>query len=92
MRDNVIARVQVRIYSDLYHLELKAEKDYKGRRIYRMYNVYNIGTHAVYEEMRGFVSYSDIDEALMVFQKVFGGRLSDEYIECIKKKIDNIEV
>ena len=29
MKDNVIARVQVRTYSDLYHLELRAEKDYK---------------------------------------------------------------
>lgn len=85
---DTIARVLVKEYGSQYHLELRKTSDYKGCTIYRMFNVYDLDFPKC-EDMRGFVSYTDIDEALMAFEKVCGGKLSDEYIECIKRKIGN---
>lgn len=88
MECNTIARVLVTEYGSQYHLELRETLDYKGRTIYRLYNVYDLD-YPKCEDVRGFVSYSDIDEALMVFQEVCGCKLSDEYVECIKRRIAN---
>ena len=88
MEYDTIARVLVTEYGIKYHLELRKSLDYKGCTIYQMYNVYDLDFPKC-EDIRGFVSYTDIDEALKMFEKVCGGKLSDEYIECIKRKIGN---
>ena len=53
MQNNVVARKLVKVYGISYHIELRKEKNFEGRTIYRLYNVYDLD-YPICEEPRGF--------------------------------------
>ena len=83
MHNNVLARKLLNIYGVGYHVELRKYRDFEGRSIYRMYNVYDLDI-PVSEEPRGCGTYYTIDEAIEHFEKVIGAELTDEYKEYVK--------
>ena len=90
MNSNVIVMKFINIYGVGYHVELRKEKDFEGRTIYRMYNVYDLDI-PVREEPRGCGTYYTIDEAISHFENVIGAEFSKEYKECIKYKDNKIK-
>lgn len=83
MKNNVVARKFLNTYGCGYHVELRKYRDFKGRSIYRMYNVYDLDI-PVCEEPRGCGTYYTIDEAIEHFEKVIGAEFTNEYKEYIK--------
>lgn len=89
MQNNVVARKLVNVYGISYHIELRKEKDFEGRTIYRLYNVYDLD-YPVCEEPRGCGTYYTIDDAIEHFEKVIGAELTDEYKEYVKYRDSRI--
>lgn len=85
MHNNVLARKLLNIYGVGYHVELRKYRDFDGRSIYRMYNVYDLDIPGC-EEPRGCGTYYTIDDAIEHFEKVIGAEFTNEYKEYIKDK------
>ena len=89
MKNNVVARKLVKVYGISYHIELRKERNFEGRTIYRLYNVYDLDI-PVCEEPRGCGTYYTIDDAIEHFEKVIGAELTDEYKEYVKYRDSRI--
>ena len=89
MENNVVARKLVKVYGISYHVELRKEKNFEGRTIYRLYNVYDLD-YPVCEEPRGFTAYFDFDEAIAALEKVAGVKFEEEYKRIILLKANSI--
>lgn len=89
MKNNVVARKLVKVYGISYHIELRKEKNFEGRPIYRLYNVYDLD-YPVCEEPRGFTAYFDLDEAISALEKVAGVKFEETYKCLIELKANSI--
>ena len=89
MKNNVVARELVDIFGIGYHIELRKEKNFEGRTIYRLYNVYDLDI-PVCEEPRGCAAYFDLDEAIAALEKVTGVKFEEEYKRIIELKANSI--
>ena len=89
MGNNVVARKLVKVYGISYHIELRKEKNFEGRPIYRLYNVYDLD-YPVCEEPRGFTAYFDLDEAISALEKVAGVKFEETYKCLIELKANSI--
>ena len=89
MENNVVARKLVKVYGISYHIELRKEKNFEGRPIYRLYNVYDLD-YPVCEEPRGFTAYFDLDEAISALEKVAGVKFEETYKCLIELKANSI--
>ena len=89
MKNNVVARKLVNVYSISYHVELRKERNFEGRTIYRLYNVYDLDI-PVCEEPRGFTAYFDSDEAIAALEKVAGVKFEEEYKRIILLKANSL--
>ena len=89
MENNVVARKLVNVYGISYHVELRKEKNFEGRTIYRLYNVYDLDI-PVCEEPRGFTAYFDLDEAIAALERVTGIKFEEEYKRIILLKANSI--
>ena len=81
MENNVVARKLVNMYGISYHVELRKERNFEGRTIYLLYNVYDLDI-PVCEEPRGFTAYFDLDEAIAASEKVAGVKIEEAY-KCL---------
>ena len=81
MENNVVARKLVNMYGISYHVELRKERNFEGRTIYLLYNVYDLDI-PVCEEPRGFTAYFDLDEAIAASEKVAGVKFEEAY-KCL---------
>ena len=82
MKNNVVARELVDIFGIGYHIELRKEKNFEGRTIYRLYNVYDLDI-PVCEEPRGCAAYFDLDEAIAALEEVVGVEFAKAYKHII---------
>ena len=89
MENNVVARKLVKVYGISYHIELRKERNFEGRPIYRLYNVYDLD-YPVCEEPRGFTAYFDLDEAISALEKVAGVKFEETYKCLIELKANSI--
>ena len=89
MENNVVARKLVNVYGISYHVELRKEKNFEGRTIYRLHNVYDLDI-PVCEEPRGFTAYFDLDEAIAALERVTGVKFEEEYKSLILLKANSI--
>ena len=89
MQNNVVARKLVNVYGISYHIELRKEKNFEGRTIYRLYNVYDLD-YPVCEEPRGCAAYFDLDEAIAALERVTGVKFEEEYKRIILLKANSI--
>ena len=89
MKNNVVARKLVNVYSISYHVELRKERNFEGRTIYRLYNVYDLDI-PVCEEPRGVTAYFDLDEAIAALEKVAGVKFEEEYKRIILLKANSL--
>lgn len=89
MQNNVVARKLVNVYGISYHIELRKEKNFEGRTIYRLYNVYDLD-YPVCEDPRGFTAYFDLDEAIAALEKVTGVKFEEEYKRIILLKANSL--
>ena len=89
MENNVVARKLVNVYGISYHIELRKEKNFEGRTIYRLHNVYDLD-YPICEEPRGFTAYFDLDEAIAALERVTGIKFEEEYKRIILLKANSI--
>lgn len=89
MQNNVVARKLVKVYGISYHIELRKERNFEGRTIYRLYNVYDLDI-PVCEEPRGFTAYFDLDEAITALEKVAGVKFEEAYKCLIELKANSL--
>lgn len=89
MQNNVIARKLVNVYGISYHVELRKERNFEGRPIYCLYNVYDLDI-PVCEEPRGFTAYCDLDEAIAALEKVAGVKFEEAYKCLIELKAKSL--
>ena len=89
MHNNVVARMFLNIYVVGYHIELRKERNFEGRTIYRLYNVYDLD-YPVCEEPRGCAAYFDLDEAIAALERVTGVKFEEEYKRIILLKANSI--
>lgn len=89
MENNVVARKLVNMYGISYHIELRKEKNFEGRPIYRLYNVYDLD-YPVCEEPRGFTAYFDLDEAISALEEVAGVKFEETYKCLIELKANSL--
>lgn len=89
MKNNVVARELVNVYGFSYHIELRKERNFEGRTIYRLYNVYDLDI-PVCEEPRGCAAYFDLDEAIAALEKVTGVKFEEEYKRIILLKANSL--
>ena len=89
MKNNVVARKLVKVYGISYHIELRKERNFEGRTIYRLYNVYDLD-YPVCEEPRGFTAYFDLDEAISALEKVAGVKFEEAYKCLIELKANSL--
>lgn len=89
MQNNVVARKLVNVYGISYHIELRKERNFEGRTIYRLYNVYDLDI-PVCEEPRGFTAYFDLDEAIPALEKVAGVKFEEAYKRLIELKANSL--
>ena len=89
MQNNVIARMLVNVYGISYHVELRKDRNFEGRPIYCLYNVYDLDI-PVCEEPRGFTAYFDLDEAIAALEKVAGVKFEEAYKCLIELKAKSL--
>lgn len=89
MQNNVVARKLVNVYGISYHIELRKEKNFEGRPMYQLYNVYDLDI-PVCEEPRGFTAYFDLDEAITALEKVAGVKFEEAYKCLIELKANSL--
>ena len=89
MENNVVARKLVNVYGISYHIELRKERNFEGRTIYRLHNVYDLD-YPICEEPRGFTAYFDLDEAIAALEKVAGVKFEEEYKRIIELKANSL--
>ena len=89
MQNNVVARKLVKVYGISYHIELRKERNFEGRTIYQLYNVYDLDI-PVCEEPRGFTAYFDLDEAIAALERVTGVKFEEEYKRIILLKANSL--
>lgn len=89
MQNNVVARKFLNTYGVGYHIELRKEKNFECRPIYRLYNVYDLD-YPVCEEPRGFTAYFDLDEAISALEEVAGVKFEEAYKRLIELKANSL--
>ena len=89
MNNNAVVRKLVNMYGISYHVELRKERNFEGRPIYRLYNVYDLDI-PVCEEPRGCAAYFDLDEAIAALEKVAGVKFEEAYKSLILLKANSI--
>ena len=89
MNNNVVARKLVNVYGISYHIELRKEKNFEGRTMYQLYNVYDLD-YPVCEEPRGFTAYFDLNEAIAALEKVAGVKFEEVYKCLIELKANSL--
>lgn len=89
MENNVVARKLVNVYGMSYHIELRKERNFEGRTIYRLYNVYDLDI-PICEEPRGFTAYSDLNEAIAALEEAAGVEFEEAYKWLIVLKANSL--
>ena len=89
MANNVVASKLVKMDGISYHIELRKEKNFEGRPIYRLYDVYDLD-YPVCEEPRGFTAYFDLDEAIAALERVTGVKFEEAYKRLIVLKANSL--
>ena len=90
MVNNVLHRGVLSINGEISHVELRKDKRFNNLPLYHLYDVYTVNGKE--ESIRGFGGYGNLDDAISAYGRVLGIEISEETIEYIKEKDQQIKL